>query len=220
MRYKISASLICANQSELKESVTILENENVEMLHIDVMDGNFVPRFGMFPEQIESIRDIFSGKINVHMMVVNPDPFIERFKKSGADIITVHAESNNHISRTIKIIKDLDMECGICLNIATPLSVLEYIKDDVDLVMLMAINPGILNQDCWDGIYDKIKNVRNFFNRDIIIEIDGGVKPETAKLMVESGANALTCGTGTIFRPKEAPLDVMIRRFREHMDKK
>jgi len=217
MNYKISASLICAEQSDLASSVKILENKKVEMLHIDVMDGMFVPRYGMYPEQIESIRNLFTGTINVHMMVNNPEPFIERLKKSGADMITIHPEPNQHLSRTVKIIKDSGLKVGVCLNISTPVSVLEYIKSDLDLVMLMAINPGILGQDCWAGIYKKIENLRSFIGEEIMIEIDGGVKSETAPLMVKSGANVLTCGTGTIFRPHEGTLDIMIDRFRTHM---
>lgn len=221
MNYKISASLVCADQGDIRGAVKILEQEKVEMLHVDAMDGLFVPRYGMYPEQLESVRKEFSGIVNVHMMVMNPEPFLEWFKRSGADIITVHAEPNQQLGRTIKMIKDLGIKAGVCLNIATPLSALDYVIKDLDLVMLMAIHPGILGQGCWEGIYNKTSNLRTMANENgnhnLIIEIDGGVKPETAPLMVKSGADALTCGTGTIFRPQEAPLDVMIQRFRQHM---
>ncbi len=217
MNYKISASLICADQGDLCSAVKILQQGQIEMLHIDVMDGIFVPRYGMYPEQIESVRKLFSGLINIHMMVNNPEPFIERFQKSGADMITIHPEPNQHLSRTVKMIKSYGLKVGICLNIATPISILEYVKDDLDLVMLMAINPGILGQDCWGGIYKKIEDLRSFIGNDVMIEIDGGVKNETAPLMIKSGADVLTCGTGTIFRPQEGTLDTMIHRFRTHM---
>jgi len=221
--YKISASLICADQGNIRDAVEILESENVPMLHVDAMDGMFVPRYGMYPEQVESVREQFSGIINVHTMVMDPEPFIEWFGRSGADIITIHAEPNLQLGRTILQIKNSGLKAGVCLNIATPISVLEEILPELDLVMLMAIHPGILGQGCWDGIYTKISRLRRMANeagnKDLIIEIDGGVKPETAPRMVEAGADALTCGTGTIFRPHEGTLNETIQRFRKHMKK-
>lgn len=220
--YNISASLVCADQGRLIDEVKILEKAKVSMLHVDAMDGVFVPRLGMYPEQVSAIRPYFSGEINIHMITSNPEPFLEWFNDSGADIITVHPEPNQQIARTIQKIKNLGIKAGVCLNIGTPVETLRYILNDVDLVMLMAIHPGILGQNVWPGIYDKLVDVKNLakeLNKEnLYIEVDGGVKPETAPLMVKNGANVLTCGTGTIFRPNEDTLENMIEKFRIHMN--
>jgi len=225
-KYNISASLICGDQANFKDDIYHLVSAEVDMIHVDCMDGIFVPRLGMYPEQVRDVKKYMGDvqiPINVHMMSSNPEPYIKWFADSGADFITVHVEGNNQLVRTVQMIKDAGCKAGLAFNIHSfPNTYMNIIKD-IDLIMLMAINPGILGQGCWEGIYDKIEQTRNwvnYYNRpDILIEIDGGVKPETAPKMIQSGANVLTCGTGTIYRPQEGSLTETITRFRNHMNK-
>jgi ribulose-phosphate 3-epimerase len=223
-KFMIGASLICGNQADLKGDIELLKkSEMVDFLHVDTMDGLFVPRYGMYPEQVKHIKEICDIPVNVHMMVSNPEPFIDWFAESGADIITVHVEPNQQLGRTITMIKKAGCKVGLAFNIHSTHHVIESFIDDISLVMLMAINPGILGQGCWPGIYKKIKTFRNYLDsngrKDVIIEIDGGVTPETAPKLVKAGANMLTCGTGTIYRPKEAPLDIKIGQFKNQVNR-
>tara|TARA_R110000744_G_scaffold178960_1_gene297982 strand:+ start:323 stop:1024 length:702 start_codon:yes stop_codon:yes gene_type:complete len=221
-KFMIGASLICGNQADLASDVKQLKESNIEFLHVDTMDGKFVPRYGMYPEQVEHIRKMCDIPVNVHMMVSDPEPFIDWFAKSGATYITVHAEANQHLGRTAAMIKNAGCKLGVAFNIHSTHHIIENLIDDIDLVMLMAINPGILGQSCWPGIYKKIETFRNYLDsngrKDVLIEIDGGVTRKTAPKMIQSGANMLTCGTGTIYRPHEGTLVEVIKGFRKYMN--
>jgi ribulose-phosphate 3-epimerase len=153
------------------------------------------------------------------MMVMNPEPYIETFAKAGAKIFYVHVENNNHLHRTIKQIKDSGMKVGVVLNIATPIDILDYIIDDIDYIMLMGINPGIVGHKIIPKIYDKISDVKGKIRgTNIKILIDGGVSPESSPKMIERGADILVCGASTIFRPHEGTLEEVTKRYRDGVE--
>lgn len=203
-RYYLSASLVCANMLEMGNAVKEIESSGCDMIHYDVMDGVFVPRYGLLPELLSAVKPITNLPVYVHMMTVEPEKYVPAFADAGADCIVVHPEACTHLHRTLKTIKDTGKKSGVALNIATPLSVLDYILDDIDMVMLMAINPGIVGHKIIPVVFDKIKDLKAKLiergKEDIIIEIDGGVTLESAPLMLKAGADMLVCGSSTIFK--------------------
>ena len=202
--YTLTASLICANMLELGEEIKRLEKGGIESLHFDVMDALFVPRYGLHPEMLAEIRSITSLPIHVHAMVEDIEPYIETFVKAGATTIMPHVESHRHLHRALKKIRDAGANAGAALNLATPLNVLDYVLDDIQVVMLMAINPGIVGHKLIPRVLDKISDLKKkFAGRAIEIEIDGGVTPESAPEMVRRGATRLVCGSSTIFKQGE-----------------
>lgn len=218
--YKLSASLICANPLLIKDEVQNLVSGGIDYIHFDVMDGNFVPRFGLYPELLKAVRAITDLPIDVHMMSEEPIRYISDFAQAGATIISVHVEACKHIHRTLKVISENGVKSGIVLNHGTPLNVLDYIIDDIDVVMLMAINPGIVGHKLIPGAMKKIADLKEKINkskRDILIEIDGGVTLESAANMINAGADLLVCGSSTIFKPNES-LDEKIKEVRKIID--
>jgi ribulose-phosphate 3-epimerase len=216
----ISASVICANPTNLEADLRLLDKAAVDYLHIDIMDGVFVPRYGMYPEQVKAIAELTDIPMDVHMMVKDPEPYIEILAESGAALYSVQVGGNPHLHRTVQRIKGTGMKVGLAFNIHSNFDTLAYLLDEVDLILLMAINPGILGHSIWPGVFEKIREVKKIVDnhgKEILIQIDGGVTPESAPLMVEAGANLLVCGTGTIFRPHEAPVDVKVEEFRKLM---
>lgn len=213
----LAASIICGNPLNLQNDLAALEEGGIDYIHFDVMDGVFVPRYGLFPEYLKAIRSKTSIPIEVHMMVQNPEPYIQDFIDAGANIITPHIESLLHAHRTIMKIKNAGAQAGLALNPGTSLATLDYLLEDLDLVMLMAINPGIVGHKLIPRTMEKIADLRkkiDAIGKDILLEIDGGVTPESGIKMVEAGANMLVCGTGTIFQPP-ASLDKKIQEFRK-----
>ncbi len=204
----LAASLICADLLDLREIIHQLELGSADYIHFDVMDGTFVGRYGLFPELLQSVASITRIPVDVHMMVANPEPYIPVFARSGARVITVHAEGNHHLHRTAQMVRDAGCQAGVALNPATPLSALDHVLDDLDLVLLMAINPGVLHHPVWPGVLPKIKALRALIQQRGLrtqIEIDGGVTPVTLPQLTVAGADILVCGSGTIFRQ---PLDI------------
>jgi ribulose-phosphate 3-epimerase len=205
-KINLTASIICADHLNLESEIKIMEDAGIDYIHVDVMDGHFVPRLGIYPEVIEAVRKISTLPMDAHLMINNPDEFIPLFAKSGADIITVPAEGNNHLHRTIKLIKDLGRVAGVAINLATSLNVLDYIMDDIGLILIMAINPGIVGHKLIPASLKKTQDlaakVANYPN--MIIEVDGGVTFESAKLMAEAGANMLVCGSSTIYKKTDS----------------
>lgn len=219
-KYFLSASLICANYLEFGEEIKRLEKGGIDYIHFDVMDGNFVPRYGLYPELIKSIKGITNLPVDVHMMSEEPARYIKEFAEAGSDIIAVHAEACKHLHYTLKLIKDSGVKSGVVLNYATPLSVLDYVWDYIDMVELMAINPGIVGHKIIPEVYKKISDTRDKINtlgKDIIIEIDGGVNPDTAANMIKAGADLLVCGTSSIFKP-DLPVDEKIKEFKKSIE--
>ena len=204
---KIAASLICADPLNLRSEINELISANVDLIHFDVMDGHFVPRYGLYPEILKEIKKVKNcPQVDVHMMVSNPETYIELYANAGADYFNFHIESSNHAHRIIKKIISAGMKPGIALNPDTPLNVLEWIIQDINMVVLMTINPGIVGHKFIPEMLKKISQLRelaNHKNPSLIIELDGGVTPETIPSMIKAGADALVCGNGTIFRPHE-----------------
>jgi len=215
-KFEISASLVCANPLLLKEAVEDIEKANIEYIHFDVMDGVFVPRYGMYPEIIAEIKKVTNVPVDVHLMVTDPEPYLDTFINAGSDIIYVHVENNNNLHRTVKLIKDKGAKAGIVFNIATPLTALDYVLDDIDYIMLMGINPGIVGHKIIPIIYQKIADVKKRIEgTDIKIMIDGGVTPDTSAKMISVGADILVCGSSTIFRPQDGTLVEMTEKYRK-----
>ncbi len=215
----IAASLICSNPLDLNSDIDELIVGNSDLIHFDVMDGKFVPRYGLYPEILTSLKKKCDIPVDVHMMVENPEDFIEDFQVAGAEYYNFHIESSSHAHRIIKKIEKSGMKPGVALNPATSLTTLNYIINDIKMVVLMAINPGIVGHKLIPNMIDKIKDLRKMAdtkgNKDLLIQIDGGVTFESGKTMIEAGANILVCGTGTIYRPHEDSISNKIKAFRE-----
>jgi ribulose-phosphate 3-epimerase len=195
---KIAPSILSANFSKLGEEILAVEKGGADYIHIDVMDGHFVPNITIGPLIVEAIRPITKLPLDVHLMIENPDQYIEAFAKAGADYITVHVEACRHLHRTIHHIKSFGVKAGVVLNPATPVTSIEHIIGDVDMVLLMSVNPGFGGQKFISEVLPKIRKVKEIADEKgvaVEIEIDGGVNPETAKLCMEAGATVLVAGS-------------------------
>ena len=189
----IAPSLLAADFSKLKEEITEMEKLGAEYLHLDVMDGNFVPNISFGAPVISSLRKHSNLVFDVHLMVNEPDYLIEDFAQFS-DIITVHAEAAKHLNRTIQLIKSFGKKVGVALNPSTPLDVIKYDLANIDMVLIMTVNPGFGGQKFIPEMLQKIKDLRKI-NQDIDIEVDGGINAETGKLVKEAGANVLVAGS-------------------------
>jgi ribulose-phosphate 3-epimerase len=195
---KIAPSILSADFSKLGEEIKEVERGGADYIHVDVMDGHFVPNITIGPLIVDSIRPITKLPLDVHLMIENPDQYIEDFAKAGADYITVHVEACRHLHRTIHLIKSLGVKAGVVLNPATPVQLIEPIIEDLDMVLLMSVNPGFGGQKFISSVLSKIKNVKEISDQkglNLEIEVDGGVNEETAVLCVEAGATILVAGS-------------------------
>ena len=190
----VAPSLLAADFSKLKEEIQEVENYGAEYLHLDVMDGTFVPNISFGVPIISSLKKHSNLIFDVHLMVENPDRFIKDFVDAGADIITVHAESTKHLNRTIQLIKSYGKKVGVSLNPSTSLDVIKYDLKYLDMVLIMTVNPGFGGQNFIDSMIDKIKELR-YIAPNIDIEVDGGINEQTGKKVKEAGANILVAGS-------------------------
>jgi ribulose-phosphate 3-epimerase len=195
---KIAPSILSADFSKLGEEISDVEKGGAELIHVDVMDGHFVPNITIGPLVVESIRPITKLPLDVHLMIENPDQYIESFAKAGANYITVHFEACRHLHRTIQLIKSFGVKAGVVLNPATPVQLIEPIIEELDIVLLMSVNPGFGGQKFIPSVLNKIKQVRDLAKQkgvQLEIEVDGGVNEQTARLCVEAGATILVAGS-------------------------
>lgn len=218
-KFEITASLICGDPLNLEKAIHEILEADIDYIHFDVMDGVFVPRFGLYPEILTRLRAITDIPVDVHMMVTDPELYIDTYAKAGANIYYVQVENNNNLHRTLRLIKNSGMKPGVVLNMATPVYALDYILEDIDYIMLMAINPGIVGHTIIETIYKKIKDVKKRIEgTNIKIIIDGGVSKESSARMVNAGADILVCGSSTIFRPHEGNLPDITKNYVRHVN--
>ena len=195
---KIAPSLLSANFAKLGEEVANISHANADYIHLDVMDGNFVPNITIGSDVIKAIRPYSKLPFDVHLMINNPDHHIKNFAESGADIITVHAEASIHLDRTLSLIKSFNKKAGVSIVPSTSEDVLEYIIDKVDLILVMTVNPGFGGQQFLNSQLNKIYNIRQKIissKRDIDLEVDGGINLSTYKSVINAGANVLVSGS-------------------------
>lgn len=195
---KLAPSILAADFNILGEQIKQIESTGTEYLHIDVMDGKFVPSISFGMPVIASIRKNSKLIFDVHLMVEEPIRYLEDFKKAGADIITVHAEACTHLHRTIAKIKELGLKAGVSLNPSTPLYVLDYVLSDIDMVLIMTVNPGYGGQAFITGMLDKIRALKAMIDKEklnVDIEVDGGIKLNNVDTVLKAGANVIVTGT-------------------------
>ena len=194
----VSPSLLSCDFANIQRDVEMLNNSHADWLHIDVMDGVFVPNISFGLPVVEAMKRHAKKPLDVHLMIVNPDQYIADFKKVGADYLTVHFEACTHLHRTIQLIHQHEMKAGVALNPHTPVDVLSEIICDLDLVLIMSVNPGFGGQKFIPQAVEKVKKLKNLIQQSgskALIEIDGGVNLDTGKLLADAGADALVAGS-------------------------
>lgn len=195
---KLAPSILSADFSSLANDVKKVEDAGCEYLHIDVMDGHFVPNITLGPMIIKSLRDKSKMFFDAHLMIENPDDYVKEFVDSGCDMIVVHYEACTHIHRTIQNIKSYNIKAGVAINPGTSIELIKPILEDIDMVLVMTVNPGFGGQSFIESTLDKIRDLRSLINEknlNVDIQVDGGIKPDNVKKVVDAGANIIVAGS-------------------------
>jgi ribulose-phosphate 3-epimerase len=212
---KLAPSILSADFANLERDIKMVEQAGAELLHIDVMDGHFVPNITIGAPVVKSLRKVSNLVLDVHLMISQPENYIKDFADAGADIITVHAEAATHLHRLIQMIKKEGCKAAVALNPATPLSVLDYVLEDLDMVLIMSVNPGFGGQKFIPSALDKIKTLRSMINEknlNIDIQVDGGIALDNIAEVVSCGANVLVAGSAIFNSPEPA---LAIKKMKE-----
>lgn len=215
----LAPSILAADFANLEKDIKRVEKAGATFIHVDVMDGHFVPNITLGAPIAKAVRKHIAGVMDVHLMISNPDMFLEDFKEAGTDILTVHIEACTHIHRTIQRIKQLGMKAGVSLNPGTPVSVIESIIDDVDMVLIMSVNPGFGGQKFIPYSLSKIAQVREMAkarNKKLLIQVDGGVDLSNVEEVINAGANVIVAGSAVF---SASDLDQRVADFKEIFEK-
>ena len=194
----IAPSILAADFAKLGEEARAVQAAGADWLHVDVMDGHFVPNLTIGPAVVKALRPHVTIPMDVHLMIAPADPYLEAFREAGADILSVHPEAGPHLGRTLQRIRELGAKAGVVLNPATPVEAIEWVMDQVDVILVMSVNPGFGGQSFINAQLGKIERLRALIDatgQEIILEVDGGVTPATATLCIQAGADALVAGT-------------------------
>ena len=212
----IAPSILAADFARLGDEARAVEAAGADWLHVDVMDGHFVPNITIGPDVLKALKPLVSIPFDVHLMIAPVDPYLEAFRAAGADYISVHPEAGPHLNRTLKRIRELGAKAGVVFNPSTPPETIEWMMDEIDLILVMSINPGFGGQSFMDSQLAKIERLRRMIDasgRDIPLEVDGGVTPVTAPRCIAAGATALVAGTA-VFKGGPSAYAANIRALR------